>query len=290
MSFSGVNQYGMSRNRDKVTDKDIERFFAGETPNSSSLAMLRPIVDQLHAGWGRTPTPESVSAFARSAARLSASSTGAGVTQPPPIPKRRRRRLVPRLAVPLALVMLVSGLTGAAIAADGAVPGDPLYGFNLMLEKVGIGKGGAAKRFTEAAELASRGDEAGALAHAAEAIATEDPDDVATAQAVSGLEKAIDHLTSEVPGQSNEVRGRVAAMLQWMIDNAGLIHDPEAEPGAFGRGVAAMARQIGGKPDGPAEKSSEKPKNNDVGNSGELGGQSKGPPGPPAEGIPPNRP
>ncbi len=276
--------------RNKATDKDIERFFAGETPENSSLAMLKPIVDQLHAGWGRTPTPESVSAFARSAAGLSASSsTGVGATQLSPTPKRRRR-LVPRLAVPLALVMLVSGLTGAAIAADGAVPGDPLYGFNLMLEKVGIGQGGVAKRFTEAAELASRGDEAGALAHAAEAIATEDPDDVATAQAVSGLEHAIDQLTAEVPGQSNEARGRVAAMLQWMIDNAGLIHDPEAEPGAFGRGVAAMARQIGGKPDGPAEESSKKPKNNDVGNSGELGGQSKGPPGPPTEGIPPNRP
>ena len=290
MSCFGVNEYDMSRNR--FSDQDIERLLAGGTPEDSALAVLVPMVDQLHTQWDRHPAPDRVSAFARSAAWLSLSPpTTVAAAEAPEIPKpHRRRRLTPRLAVPLAFVVLLSGLTGAAIAAEGAVPGDPLYGLNLALEKVGIGGGGVDKRLAEAAELASRGDDVGALEHAAAAISSEEPDAEGTALALSGLEQAIDQLTSEVPGQSNEVRSRVAEMLQWMIDNAGLIHDPESEPGAFGRGVAAMARQIGGKQSAPDDDSSQESEITDEGNKGVLGEPAKGSPGPPTEGIPPNRP
>jgi hypothetical protein len=284
---SGVYEDSMPRS----IDPEIERLLTGRSPEGSSLAVLVPLVEHLRTERDRRPVPEQVAILASRAAEISLAMAGSPAYPAPSVPARRRRlNLTPKLAIPLAFVLLFSGLTGAAFAADGAVPGDRLYALDLALEKVGIGNGGVDERLAEAAELASRQMPVEALAHAAAAIFGTSPEHVDTAEGLAGLEHAIDQLTVERPGPSDDVHGDVAEMLQWMIDNIGLIDDPEAEPGAFGRGVADMARQIGADP-GPSDdgSSGEGTENTGQANSG-FGGPPQGVPGPPSEGIPPNRP
>ena len=55
-------------------------------------------------------------------------------------------------AVALAATMAtVMGLSGVALAVDGATPGDWYYGLDTALEAIGIGAGGAEERLLEAA-------------------------------------------------------------------------------------------------------------------------------------------
>ncbi len=293
MSGFDVNEGEMARAR--ISDQDVERLLAGNPPDDPSLLALAPLLERLSTEWDRRPSPESVSVFARAAARLAGQPS-----TPPPTPVTpvlsAQRRLRPRLALALTLLMVVSTLSGVAIAAESSLPGDTLHGVKLALEKVGIGRGGVEERLSEATLLASHGMHDVALAHAVAALTAENGDE-GMADAVAELEETIDKLSSEVPANANQVRSRVAEMLQWMLDNAALIDDPEAEPGAFGRGVAAMARQIGlhrgGSDDGNVPGSpvnQDHPSVTDEGNRGSLGGPPTGPPGPPTEGIPPNRP
>jgi len=91
---------------------------------------------------------------------------------------------------------------GVAIAADGAAPGDALYGIDRALENVGIGAGGITERFDEVARLIDTNRVADALNHASEVLA-DLPQELEIAQ--SEIEDASDAL-GEAAKQISEVR------------------------------------------------------------------------------------
>jgi hypothetical protein len=282
MSESDVYPDEMPNSR--FSDQDVERLLSGDVPEGDELAAFVPLVEELRAEWMRQPSAESVASFSAAAAEIAATQDGALVTGEPAKPTRRSNlRLRRKLAIPLAAALALSGMTGAAIASNDALPGDSLlYEVKIALETVGLRTGGVAERLNEAAALAERGRAADALAHAANAVAQVGTAQAGTEEALTGLENAISQLQQSLPEQGDtdhatEVRANVAAMLQWMRDNVGLIDDPEAEPGAFGRGVADRARQISGQGD-------------PEGAGGEGGPPSGVNPGGPPEGVPPTQP
>jgi hypothetical protein len=254
-------------------DADIERVLTGRPVDDPALARVADALTSMVELGRIDPTPERVARVAGAAARAAADSPSDSPAFPSPKGQRRLRRLNPGFVVPLALVLVFTMFGGAALAAQDSVPGDPLYGLNLALERIGIGQGGVEKRLGEAARLAERGRAGEALLHAARSIAgTADDEAEEAAHVLSDLAATVD----ETEGSGAALQA-VAEMLRWMAENSGLLADPEAAPGAFGQGVAEMARRITeerGRPDqaGPPADS--------------PGSSSQGPP----QGEPPNRP
>lgn len=136
------------------------------------------------------------------------------------------------------VVALLAGFSGAAYAADGAVPGDTLYGFDCALENVGIGDGGLQERLTEATRLAERGEVDECLSHAALAIANQaglDQD----GQANAALIAAANAVQAANQGESSQIHSRVSEMIQWMATT-------QAQGEDYGQGVTERAREISG--------------------------------------------
>ncbi len=127
----------------------------------------------------------------------------------------------------------IGGFGGLAYAADGAAPGDFLYGIDRALEAVGIGGGGADERLEEVRDLVGRGHVERGLDHAAESVVT----DTAAQQA---LRAAADRLAgSDTPSVAHQ---DVATLLTYLADNKGSID---------GQKVAELARSVGnGPPEG----------------------------------------
>lgn len=147
-----------------------------------------------------------------------------GVTRRPSFMGRLRTRAAAAVA---ATLMSVGGLGGVAYAANGATPGDFLYGLDRALEAVGVGNGGASERISEAIVLAQHGSPSHGLEHAAKVV----PDDTG---AGSALLAAAEGMDLEV---SSEVQDEVMALLTYLSDNVGSID---------GQTVADFARAIGG--------------------------------------------
>lgn len=137
-----------------------------------------------------------------------------------------------------AMVALLAGFSSAAYAANGAAPGDTLYGFDCALENVGIGDGGLQERLAEAAHLAECGLVNECLNHAALAIRNQagleegGPADAALVAAANAVQA-----TNQ--GESTEIRNRVAEMVQWMATN-------QAHSEGYGQGVTERAEEISG--------------------------------------------
>lgn len=90
------------------------------------------------------------------------------------------------------------------MAADGAAPGDALYGIDRTLEAIGIGDGGLDKRLDEFSVLLERGDEEEAFEFLDEVIA--DSPEAEAAEAERHLEAAINSkpTTKENHGRSDQ--------------------------------------------------------------------------------------
>jgi hypothetical protein len=130
---------------------------------------------------------------------------------------------------------MVVGMTGVAAAADSAAPGDPLYGLDRALERIGIGAGSAAERLEEADQLLTEGQTLQALEHAIEAV-----DDDAAASAA--LDIAIDRVETAANEKSAAVQEKVRALLTYMSENIG--KDNGVDGRDFGQGIADIARGI----------------------------------------------
>jgi len=176
-------------------------------------------------------------------------------------------RLTRKITATLAATALFGGLTGVALAADGAAPGDALYGIDTALEAIGIGDGGTAERLAEASELAANGFVAEALDHAVQALEQaraavaaggdngdgdsedgEDNGEVEEAKdAVQALKDAADQVqNATAEEESQAVRDAVADMLRWMADQ---MDEEDFDGRSFGEGVSERARDIAGAPD-----------------------------------------
>jgi hypothetical protein len=165
------------------------------------------------------------------------------------IPRRRQRHgllvLLRTRAAAIATFVLVAvgGLGGVSYAANGANPGDILYGLDRALERVGIGNGGSYERIAEAISLVSGGNPGQGLEHAAAVV----PDEAGAGSALDEALAAVPAL-SEVPA-SAEVQEDVLALLTYLREHVGAID---------GATVAELARAIAGQPEdtpaGPPEE------------------------------------
>jgi len=148
------------------------------------------------------------------------------------------------IAISVAIVAILA-FTGVAYGANGAAPGDTLYGFDRTLEKAGIGDGGLKERLSEAGDLMEQGRIDEGLKHAAEALAEEqdeldeDDDGELTEEERLGREEALlaaaEAVLASGSGQSLEVRTRVAEKLRWMATT-------ELTGKEYGQAVSALAR------------------------------------------------
>ena len=154
-----------------------------------------------------------------------------------------RLRLRHRVATVAAAITLVLGSgAGVAIAADGAAPGDALYGLDRALERIGLGGGGAAERLQEAADLARAGQLARGLEHAAEVVAVShdgEPGHVsdAASEALRAAAQRVSTIVAPNGGTTSEkVDTAVADVLTYLSDNVGDVD---------GRYVAELSQLIG---------------------------------------------
>jgi hypothetical protein len=108
--------------------------------------------------------------------------------------------------------MLVVSSTGLAFAANGAKPGDMLYGLDRAAEVLGIGDGGANERIAEAHALVASGAVASGLTHAA-AVLPATPDNE-TAKAA--IQKAATRVQGEPQGPSSFVAEQVGTLLSYL--------------------------------------------------------------------------
>jgi hypothetical protein len=133
-----------------------------------------------------------------------------------------------------ATVMSVGGLGGVAYAANGATPGDFLYGLDRALEAVGVGNGGASERIAEAIVLVQQGATGHGLEHAAGIV----PDEAGAGAAVLIAAEGVGFNVTA------EVQDEVMALLTYLSENVGNID---------GQTVAEFARAIHGNQGGAPE-------------------------------------
>jgi hypothetical protein len=174
--------------------------------------------------------------------RVSASSNG-----------HRHHRLLTRLTMAgaaLALVVTMSG--GLAYAANGAKPGDLLYGLDRALEGIGIGDGGEGERLSESIVLA-------------QADADSDADAPLSALAAPAPTSSIDTTAERRPTESGDVGA------PWLLPNP-IQHPRETQfpgvPDAASESTDAAGEEstdaaddssIGGSPGRPDESRSSRP-------------------------------
>ena len=218
------------------TERDIDVLLSGGVPNDPGLARLTPVVDRLKAHIPLDFDSTRMATFTAQAVKTVPKSilvVPTSVARPTGF--SRRLAFPPRFVGALAAIALLVGMSGIAVASDGAAPGDTLYGLDRALERVGVGVGGAEERLAEATVLVGQGRAADALDHAIEAI------DDADEQASDALEKAAERVggMSSENGSAADVHTNVAAMLKWMTTT-------DATGSDFGQGVVELARQIPG--------------------------------------------
>lgn len=206
-----------------VSRADVERLLSGSVSDDEKLGQLPSIVKALGRASEASPAEEEVQKFAAEAAKqvpLGPDRSGAaraGAVGAAGGLGARRRRLVMRLAGATAAVMVVlGGFSGFAYAADGAVPGDTLYGVDLALEKVGIGAGGLQERLTEASQLVERGQAQEGLDLASDAVAQSAGEDAALRSAADALRAATQSAIESQSLNTIEELGATAERLRQM--------------------------------------------------------------------------
>jgi hypothetical protein len=156
-----------------------------------------------------------------------------------------------KLAAIIVSVVVASGtLTGVAVAANNAAPGDVLYGLDCAMERVGVGDGGVQERLQEATKLVERGDFEQGLNQAAQAMQNQaglDANGQANGALVAAAHSFQNSLQTANKGESDQMRAQAAEMLRWMSDTVGQGTAIKSED--FGQGVTTRAREIVGTAD-----------------------------------------
>jgi len=233
----------------KVLDREIELLLAGTPIEGGRLSGLAPVLEMIRTQWTTAPAESEIAHFARIAGaevKLTQSATAAVTTlrRPRSTP---RHGLAPRMATVGVAVLLMSGTAGAALAADGAVPGDALYGLDRAFERVGIGSGSTGERLDEAVVIATRGRSDEAVEHAIEALSENSAD--SSAVALNALNTASENLVQieDTAQAASTANIRVSALLTYIAENVGTGTGTDGRE--FGQGVAQLARDIGGGDD-----------------------------------------
>jgi hypothetical protein len=196
-----------------ISDTDAEALMTGADGVRSDLADLADVLGSIRTA-GQAFGDTDISRLARTAA-LEARALPAARLDAAQAAARSEwmARMAPRVAVgALALIMLVVSSTGLAFAANGAKPGDMLYGLDRAAEVLGIGDGGANERIAEAHALVASGAVASGLTHAA-AVLPATPDNE-TAKAA--IQKAATRVQGEPQGPSSFVAEQVGTLLSYL--------------------------------------------------------------------------
>lgn len=268
----------------RFPDSDVERVLSGQEPEDETLIRLAPALAALHAEQPEAPSEETLSRMAAEAAEIARSSAPEhlGAAPAPRKPHRGFKGSLRRKLATLAAAMFTfAGMTGIAFAADGAAPGDTLYGVDRALEQIGVNDGATAERIDEAKALVERGQVPEAFQHLADSVESEEGDSVEIREAADALKAAAANVrTKRDSSESQAVRDSVAEMLDEMTRT-------EFDGATFGQRVAELARLFGsenGVGDGPPEDAGPP---EDPGPPEDAGGSSGGGQGPPADSGPP---
>jgi len=233
----------------KALDREVELLFAGTPVVGGRLSGLAPLVELIRTQWTTAPSESEIAHFARTAGaevKVSQSATAAVTT----LRRQRltpRQGLAPRLATVGVAVLLMSGTAGMALAANGAAPGDALYGLDRALEQVGVGSGSTDERLEEAVVMAAQGRSDEALAHGIESLSGLSGDSAAVA--LGALTVASENLvhTQDTADAAATANIRVSALVTYIAQNIGVGRGTDGRE--FGQGVAQLARDIGGGDD-----------------------------------------
>ncbi len=164
------------------------------------------------------------------------------------LPRDRRPQLVQRVAfVGAALLVFVAMSSSLAYAADGAKPGDLMYGLDRALEAVGVGYGGATERLAEVEALIAAGAVADGLRHASAVLDGHPDSDKARAALNAAAARFED--AADSPGSQAAHVGALIRYLQGALDSPDGVVD--------GQMVAGMARDLGRSQADPADPPAE---------------------------------
>ncbi len=236
----------------RLSDEDVEAVLSGQAPDDPELAEIARVLSALDSEKFADKTGEKAAEFARRAAAMT--QTGEHAKLAATARYRRGLSLTPRLApAAVAAILILTAMTGVAVASDSSVPGDALYGIDRALERIGIGDGGDAERIEEASVLTDNGDSAEALELLAETF------DLESSEASDALLRASQRIR-----ENEAANGEVADLLEWM--STADFRDRE-----FGEDVADQARDLGNGGQGTGSE--------DRGKSGEAPGQNNETPG-----------
>jgi hypothetical protein len=158
-----------------------------------------------------------------------------------------------------AVFLLVVSSAGLAYAANGAKPGDLLYGLDRAAEAIGIGNGGAAERIEEAQALVAAGETPAGLTHAASVI-TDTASESAKAAITEAATRLGDGPNSEDANLVNDLLGYLKQTTTTGTIDTGL--------------VSGLAQAIGGPPGGipPGQENGETAPGNSENAPGQIQG------------------
>ncbi|MGA9594774.1 MAG: hypothetical protein WBV06_01340 [Acidimicrobiia bacterium] len=258
--MSDLGDYQGEMGRESITEAEIERLLTGSSATGGELAPLADLLAALRTDCADELEEEAIAGFVTAAV---AGSTAALDSPAPAISRSSFGALKRRAAaIATAVAVVVGGTSGLALAADGAKPGDLLYGVDRALETVGIGAGAQHERLSEAEALLDAGEIQRGLQHAAEAL----DEHVSGSAAAAALEAA----AKRMEDSAGPNRDSVDTLLSYLAAN---IDDLD------GRQVAELAAEIG-KPTPPATATvSDTPGNSPAEPPGLTGHD----PGPPAD-------
>jgi hypothetical protein len=149
----------------------------------------------------------------------------------PRLTGRLRRRAA---TITAAFVLAFGGLGGVAYAANGAAPGDFLFGLDRALEAVGIGNGGSAERLAEVHALVEAGNAGQGLEHATDSLLPA-PELAGSDEARDALLAAAERIAQLSLGEAAGPPEGVADLLTYLSEN---LDDLD------GQAVAELAKAI----------------------------------------------
>ena len=234
--------------RRPVSRADAERLLSGLPPGSDDAAQLGSALGAMRSLGQAVPSEDEVRAFAAQAAKLVPPGEERLAARALPAAGRRRSRTRLRPALVSAIgtiALLLVASAGVAYAANGAVPGDPLYDLDIALEKIGLGDGGLQERLLEAGRLVDKGELEAGLNHAGDAVGGLAVDEQSLRAVAEALWDSADAAARGEGPQTAEGRGLVAERLR---DMASL----EPRSVEFGQAVDDLGATFSGQgqPDG----------------------------------------
>ncbi len=222
-----------------LSDAQVEAFLTGAVPIDGDSAAVAEVISAVKAiAW--TDSDVDFSGLFAAAARESRVTPIERFANEHVAPiKDWRPKVIPRVAIAgVALLVFVTVSSGLAYAADGAKPGDWMYGLDRAFEVVGVGGGGASERLAEVEALVAAGAISEGLAHASEVF-----DGIpASDEANAALAAAVARLNDGTDGVDLRIVAQVGGLIEYLKM---AIH---TDAGVDGQYVAAMVREFAAPP------------------------------------------